>query len=201
MRVLWVGIWLGLIGFVCWVPAQAPREFSLKVLEVRGTVEAQLPGGEQKRVKASEKLPAGSTVSTQPKSSAILEWLPYKARVKLAPETKIQLSTTRALSLQNGRIWVGTPPLPMGERRFPLPVQCKRVHIVGSPDAIFSCAFRPNRGVIVSVDEGRVFVSTGQKTIVVPRSHMVVITPENDFVGPMPMTKQEQLMWDMGGTR
>jgi len=103
--------------------------------------------------------------------------------------------------LQSGRIWVGTPPPPMGERRFPLPVQCKQVQIVSSPDAIFSVACQPDGAVTISVDQGSVIASVGERAITVPKLSMIVLTPQNVVIGPMPLTKNEQLMWDMGGVR
>jgi hypothetical protein len=201
MNMVRAGIWLGLIGFALLVVAQTTREFSLKVLELKGTVEVRLPDGGQQRAQLNQQLPVGSAVKTQPKSVVILEWLPYKARVKLAPETEVQLMPTRALSLQSGRIWLGTPPPPMGERRFPLPVQCKQVQLVGSPEAIFSVACQPDGTVTISVDQGSVIASVGESVITVPKLRMIVVTPQNVVTGPMPLTKHEQLMWDMGGAR
>jgi hypothetical protein len=201
MKMVCRGILLALIGFLVPVVAQIAQEFSLKVLELRGSVEARLPDGSQRSVKENDQLPIGSSVRTQEKSTVILEWLPYKARVKLAPETEIQLSTTRALSLQKGRIWAGTPPPPIGERRFPLPVQCEQVQIVSSPDAFFSVARQTDGTTIVSVDQGKVFVSVGQSVITVSKAQMLVVSPQNVVIGPMPMTKQERVLWDMGGVR
>jgi hypothetical protein len=195
------GVWLGLIGFAFLLVAQTTREFSLKVLELRGTAEVRLPDGGQQRAQLDQQLPIGSAVKTQPKSTVILVWLPYKARVKLAPETEVQLMPTRALSLKSGRIWVGTPPPPIGERRFPLPVQCKQVQLVGSPEAIFSVACKPDGTVTISVDQGSVIASVGESVITVPKLQMIVVTPQNVVTGPMPLTKHEQLMWDMGGAR
>ncbi len=195
------GILLTLAWLFGFVGAQTAQEFSLKVLEFRGRVEARLPDGSQRSVKENEQLPVGSSVRTQEKSTVILEWLPYKARVKLAPETEIQLSTTRSLLLQKGRIWAGTPPLPVGERRFPLPVQCEQIQMVSSPDAIFSVARQTDGTLIVSVDQGRVFVSIGQSVVTVSKAQMLVVSPQNVIIGPMPMTKQEQVLWDMGGVR
>ncbi|MCC6039034.1 MAG: hypothetical protein LM632_12595, partial [Armatimonadetes bacterium] len=168
MKAVRVGIWLLVVSSALLVAAQT-QEFSLKVLELKGNAEVRLPDGEQRRVKVNEQFPAGTAIRTDRKSMAILVWLPYKARVKLAPETEVQLMPTRALSLQSGRIWVGTPPPPMGERRFPLPVQCKQVQIVGSPEAIFSVACQPDSTVIVSVDQGSVVASVGESAITVPK--------------------------------
>jgi len=201
MNMVRAGIWLGLIGFALLVVAQTTQEFSLKVLELRGTAEVQLPDGGRQRAQLNQQLPVGSAVKTQPKSMVILEWLPYKARVKLAPETEVQLMPTRALSLQSGRIWVGTPPPPVGERRFPLPVQCKQVQLVSSPEAIFSVACQPDGMVVVSVDQGSVVVFVGGNTVTVPQLRMIFVTTQNAIIGPMPLTKYEQLMWDMGGVR
>jgi len=181
--------------------AQTEQGFSLKVLELRGSVEALLPDGSRRSVKTDEQLPIGSSVRTGEKSAAVLLWMPYKARVKLASETEVQLSPTRVLSLKQGRIWLGTPPPPVGERRFPLPVQCRQVQIVSSPEAFFSVAAQPDGKVIVSVDQGSVFVSVEEKVVTVPKGRMVIVLPQNVVVGPMPMTKQEQLLWDMGGIR
>ena len=200
MKAVRVGIWLLVVSSALLVAAQT-QEFSLKVLELKGNAEVRLPDGEQRRVKVNEQFPAGTAVRTDEKSMAILVWLPYKARVKLAPETEVQLMPTRVLSLQSGRIWVGTPPPPMGERRFPLPVQCKQVQIVGSPEAIFSVACQPDGTVTISVDQGSVVASVGESAITVPKLRMIVVTPQNVIVGPMPLTKNEQLMWDMGGVR
>jgi hypothetical protein len=200
MKAVRVGIWLLVVSSALLVAAQT-QEFSLKVLELKGSAEVRLPDREQRRVKVNEQFPAGTAVRTDRKSMAILVWLPYKARVKLAPETEVQLMPTRALSLQSGRIWVGTPPPPMGERRFPLPVQCKQVQIVGSPEAIFSVACQPDGTVTISVDQGSVVASVGESAITVPKLRMIVVTPQNVIVGPMPLTKNEQLMWDMGGVR
>lgn len=195
-------ICLALVAVLGFAFAQVSGEFALRVLERRGTVDAQLPDGTQQTVKEGEKLPVGSSVKTQAKSSAILEWLPYKARVKLAPETEVQLLPTRALSVKQGRVWIGTPPPPAWERRYPLPVQSGQVQMVSSPDAFFSVAFSPNDGTVtVSVDQGNVFVSAGQTTISVPKGYMLVVKPQNVVVGPMPMTKQERIIWDMGGLR
>lgn len=168
---------------------------------MRGNAEARLPDGSQRPAKEGEKLPPGSSVRTQRKSMVIVEWLPYKARVKLASETEVQLLPTRALSLQRGRIWVGTPPPPIGERRFPLPVQCKQVQLVSSPDAIFSVACQSDGTVTVSVDQGTVFVSVEQSVVTVSKGQMLRVSPQNVLVGPMPMTKQERMLWDMGGVR
>ncbi|MCS7185345.1 MAG: hypothetical protein N3B10_00215 [Armatimonadetes bacterium] len=201
MKTVRLGIWLAVFGLVGSFVAQTSQEFSLKVLELRGRVETQLPDGSQRSVRMDEKLPIGSSVRTQERSTAILEWFPYKARVKLAPESEVRLSTTRALSIQRGRIWVGTPPPPIGERRFPLPVQCKQVQIVSSPDAHFSVACKPDGTVTVSVDQGSVFVSVGQNVITVPKARMLIVSQQNFVIGPMPLTKQEQVLWDMGGVR
>lgn len=201
MKAIRAGVWLWGVISVGLIVAQVVGEFALKALELKGKVETQLPDGSKAMLKAEEKLPPGSVVRTQAKSMVVLEWLPYKARVKLAPETEVQLLTTRALSLQRGRIWVGTPPLPVGERRFPLPVQCRQVQIVSSPDAIFSLACQPDGTVTVSVDQGAVFLSVGQKVITVPKARMVILTSQNIVIGPMPLTNQELLMWDMGGVR
>jgi len=200
MKVAWTGIWSLVASLILLVAAQT-QEFSLKVLELKGSAEVRLPDGEQRRVRVNEQFPVGTVVRTGTKSMIILEWLPYKARVKLAPETEVQLMPTRVLSLQSGRIWVGTPPPPMGERRFPLPVQCKQVQIVSSPDAIFSVACQPDGTVTISVDQGSVVASVGESIITVPKLRMIVVTPQNEVIGPMPLTKNEQLMWDMGGVR
>ncbi|MFN3420811.1 MAG: hypothetical protein ACK40X_03690 [Armatimonadota bacterium] len=201
MKMLRCGILLTLVGFLSFAAAQTLQEFSLKVLELRGSVEARLPDGSQRSVKENDQLPIGSSVRTQEKSTVILEWLPYKARVKLAPETEIQLSTTRALLLQKGRIWAGTPPPPVGERRFPLPIQCEQVQIVSSPDAFFSVARQTDGTITVSVDQGKVFVSVGQSVVTVSKAQMLVVSPQNIVIGPTPMTKQERVLWDMGGVR
>ncbi len=201
MKMVRCGILLALVGLFSFVAAQTVQEFSLKVLEFRGSVEARLPEGSQRLVKENYQLPVGSSVRTQEKSTVILEWLPYKARVKLAPETEIQLSTTRSLLLQKGRIWAGTPPPPVGERRFPLPIQCEQVQIVSSPDALFSVARQADGTITVSVDQGKVFVSVGQSVVTVSKAQMLIISPQNVVTGPMPMTKQEQVLWDMGGVR
>lgn len=201
MKMVRCGILLALVGLFSFVAAQTVQEFPLKVLEFRGRVEARLPEGSQRLVKENDQLPVGSLVRTQEKSTVILEWLPYKARVKLAPETEIQLSTTRALLLQKGRIWAGTPPPPVGERRFPLPIQCEQVQIVSSPDALFSVARQADGTITVSVDQGKVFVSVGQSVITVSEAQMLIVSPQNVVTGPMPMTKQEQVLWDMGGVR
>ncbi|MFN4179580.1 MAG: hypothetical protein ACK4I8_04655 [Armatimonadota bacterium] len=201
MKMVRRGILLTLVGLFSFVAAQTAQEFSLRVLEFRGSVEARLPDGRQRSVKENDQLPVGSSVRTQEKSAVILEWLPYKARVKLAPETEIQLSTTRALLLQKGRIWAGTPPPPVGERRFPLPVQCGQVQIVSSPEAFFSVARQTDGTITVSVDQGKVFVSIGQSVVTVSKAQMLVVSPQNVVIGPMPMTKQEQVLWDMGGVR
>jgi len=200
MKLAQVGVLSLIAGFILLAAAQT-QEFSLKVLELKGTAEVKLPDGEQRRVKAGEQLPIGTLVRTLPKSVVILEWLPYKARIKLAPETEVQLMVTRALSLQSGRIWVGTPPPPVGERRFPLPVQCRQVQLVSSPEAIFSVACQPDGTVTISVDQGSVIASVGESVITVPKLRMIVVTPQNVVIGPMPLTKNEQLMWDMGGAR
>jgi len=200
MKVARAGVWSLVASFILMAAAQT-QEFSLKVLELKGTAEVKLPEGEQRRVKVGEQLPIGTSVRTLPKSTVILEWLPYKAKIKLAPETEVQLMKTRALSLQSGRIWVGTPPPPIGERRFPLPVQCKQVQLVSSPEAIFSVACQPDGTVTVSVDQGSVIASVGESVITVPKLQMIVVTPQNVVTGPMPLTKHEQLMWDMGGAR
>lgn len=201
MKAIRAGVWLWGVISVGLIVAQVVGEFALKALELKGKVETQLPDGSKAMLKAEEKLPPGSVVRTQAKSMVVLEWLPYKARVKLAPETEVQLLITRALSLQRGRIWVGTPPPPVGERRFPLPVQCRQVQIVSSPDAIFSLACQPDGTVTVSVDQGAVFLAVEQKVITVPKARMVILTSQNIVIGPMPLTKQELLMWDMGGVR
>ncbi len=200
MKVARAGIWSLVAGFVFLAAAQT-QEFSLKFLELKGIAEVKLPDGEQRMVKAGEQLPIGTLVRTLPKSAVILEWNPYKARIKLAPETEVQLMKTRALSLQSGRIWVGTPPPPIGERRLPLPVQCKQVQIVSSPEAIFSVACQPDGTVTISVDQGSVVALVGESVITVPKLRMIVVTPQNVVIGPMPLTKNEQLMWDMGGVR
>lgn len=201
MKMVRLGIWLTVAGLVGLAVTQTSQGFSLKVLELRGRVETRLPDGSQRSVRTDEQIPIGSSVRTQERSTVILEWMPYKARVKLAPETEVQLSTTRVISLQRGRIWVGTPPPPIGERRFPLPVQCKQVQLVSSPDAHFSAACKPDGTVTVSVDQGSVFVSVGQSVITVSKARMLVVSPQNVVIGPMPMTKQEQVLWDMGGVR
>jgi len=200
MKAVRVGIWSLVVSSALLVAAQT-REFSLRILELKGNAEVRLPNGEQRRAKVNEQFPVGTVVRTGTKSMVILEWLPYKARVKLAPETEVQLMPTRVLSLQSGRIWVGTPPPPMGERRFPLPVQCKQVQLVSSPEAIFSVACQPDGTVTISVDQGSVVVSVGESVITVPKLRMIVVTPQNVVIGPMPLTKNEQLMWDMGGVR
>ncbi len=181
--------------------AQVSKEFALTVLDLRGTVEVQLQDGVQRTTKEGEKLPIGSSVKTQPKSVSILEWLPYKARVKLAPETEVQLLATRSLSVKRGRVWIGTPPPPAWERRFPLPVQSGQVQIVSSPDAFFSVYVQPDGTVTVSVDQGSVFISAGQVITSVLKGNMLVVKPPSVIIGPMTMTKQEQIMWDMGGIR
>ncbi len=200
MKAVRVGIWSLVVGCALLVAAQT-QEFSLKILELKGNAEVRLPNGEQRRVKVNEQFPVGTVVRTGTKSMVILEWLPYKARVKLAPETEVQLMPTRALSLQIGRIWVGTPPPPIGERRFPLPVQCRQVQLVSSPEAIFSVACQPDGTVTISVDQGSVVASVGESVITVPKLRMIVVTPQNVVIGPMSLTKNEQLMWDMGGVR
>lgn len=194
-------IWSAVAIIASFAFAQMTSEFALRVLERRETVEVQLPDGVQRTVKEGEKLPIGSSVRTQAKSGAILEWLPYKARVKLAPETEIQLLLTRALLVKRGRIWIGTPPPPAWERRLPLPVQCGQIQLVSSPDALFSVAIQPDGAITISVDQGSVFASIGQSIISVSKGNMLLVQPQNVVVGPMPMTKQEQVMWDMGGIR
>lgn len=181
--------------------AQLSGEFALRVLERRGTVEVQLPDGAQRALKEDEKVPIGSSVRTQAKSIAAIEWLPYKARVKLAPETEVQLLTTRAFSIKRGRVWIGTPPPAAWERRFPLPVQSGQVQFVSSPDAYFSVSVQPDGTVTVSVDQGIVFVSVGQFSTSVSKGNMLIIKPQSFIIGPMLMSKEEQLMWDMGGLR
>jgi len=200
MEAVRVGIWSLVFSLTLLVAAQT-QEFSLKVVELKGSAEVRLPDGRQRGVKVNEQFPVGTLVRTGTKSMVFLEWLPYKAKVKLAPETEVQLMPTRVLSLQSGRIWVGTPPPPMGERRFPLPVQCKQVKLVSSPEAIFSVACQPDGTVTISVDQGSVVVSVGESVITVPKLRMIVVTTQNVVIGPMPLTKNEQLMWDMGGVR
>ncbi len=164
MKMVRFGIWLVAVGLFSLAVAQTSQEFALRVLELRGSVEARLPDGSQRSVRENEKLPVGSAVLTQDKSTVILEWRAHKAMV-------------------------------------PLPVQCKQVQIVSSPDAFFSVACQPDGTVIVSVDQGSVFVSIGQSMITVPRARMLIVSPKNIVTGPMPLTKQEQVLWDMGGVR
>lgn len=192
---------LTLILLASFAFAQLSNNFALKVLERKGTIEVQLPDGVKRPAREDEKFSAGSSVITQARSIAILEWLPYKAMVKLAPETEVQLLTTRAFLVKKGRVWIGTPPPAAWERRFPLPVQSGQVHFVSSPDAYFSISVQPDGAVTVSVDQGRVFVSVGQLLTSVSKGNMLVIKPQNIIIGPMLMTKQERIMWDMGGLR
>ncbi len=193
--------WVGLVAFVGWLVAQPAPEFGLKVLEMRGRAEARLPDGQWRSLKVDELVPLGSSVRTAPRTTAIFAWSPYKARVKLAPETEVQLSTARLLLLQRGRIWVGTPPPPMGERRFPLPLRCGTVNIVCAPEGFVSVARRPDDTVIVSVDQGSALVFMDAQSITVSQGQMLLVSPQGIFLGPMPLTKQEKLMWDMGGVR
>ncbi|MCS7264229.1 MAG: hypothetical protein NZ805_05285 [Armatimonadetes bacterium] len=193
--------YLTLTFFASFAFAQMSSDFALKVLERKGTVEVQLPDGVKQTAKKDERIPAGISVITQAKSIAILEWLPYKARIKLAPETEVQLLTTRAFLVKRGRVWIGTPPSAAWERRFPLPVQSGQIQFVSSPDACFSIAIQTDGTVTISVDQGRVFVSSGQALTSVSKGNMLVIKPQNVIIGPMAMTKEEQLMWDMGGLR
>ncbi len=193
--------YLGLLLLFGWAAAQSVAEFVLQVMEVRGEVEGRGPEEQWRRLKEGDTVPIGGSVRTQERATAVLQWLPYKARVKLAPDTEVQLAPTRVLSVRRGRIWIGTPPPPMGERRFPLPLQCGAVSLVCAPDGFASIALRTDGAVIVSVDQGSVFASVGDRTVTVSRSQMAVIYPQGTVVGPMPWTRQEQLLWDMGGSR
>ena len=196
-----VGWWVGLVAFFGWLAAQPLQGFELKVLEVRGRVEARLANGQWQALRVDAQVPMGSSIRTTARATAILIWLPYKARVKLAPETEVQLLPTRLLLLRQGRIWVGTPPPPMGERRFPLPLRCGPANIVCAPDGFVSVALRPDGGVLVSVDQGSALVAVDAQSVTVSRRQMLLLSPQGSFLGPMPLTKQEQLMWDLGGVR
>lgn len=195
----WLGIVIGSLLAIGMAATQPPSGFALQVLQVLGQVEAKLPDGNQKRLQKGDIVPLGSIVRTQPKNVATLVWLPYKARVKLESDTQVQLTTNRTLVLQKGRIWLGTPPPPLGERRYPLPIQCRQVQAVGAPNAIFSIALQRDRTVLVSVDEGSVLVSAADSSVLVQRDLMVLISPFGNIVGPMLLTEQERLLWDMGG--
>lgn len=192
---------LGLLLLFGWVAAQPAAELVLKVMEVRGEVEGRGPGEQWRRLREGDTVPLGGSVRTRERATGVLQWLPYKARVKLAPDTEVQLAPSRVLIVQQGRIWIGTPPPPMGERRFPLPLQCGAVNLVCAPDGFASIALRTDGAVIVSVDQGSVFASIGDRMVTVSRSQMAVVYPQGTVLGPMPWTKQEQLLWDMGGSR
>jgi len=57
MKAVRVGIWLLVVSSALLVAAQT-QEFSLKVLELKGSAEVRLPDGEQRRVKVNEQFPA-----------------------------------------------------------------------------------------------------------------------------------------------
>ncbi len=197
----WLSMVVGGLLVFGMAAAQQPVAFALQVLGVSGQVEAQLPDVSRKRLRQGDTAPLGSFVYTQPKSIATLVWLPYKARVKLESDTQVQLMPTRILALQKGRIWLGTPPPPLGGRRYPLPIQCGRVQAVGAPDAIFSVALQRDGTVLISVDEGSVLVSAANSSVLVQSDLMVLVSPLGSIIGPMLLTKQERLLWDMGGPR
>ncbi len=193
-------IFLGCISSLSGVFSQ-PQPFILQVLELKGEVITVLSRGEERLLKMGDQVPMGSVVRTTRKSSVVLVWLPYKARVKMAPETEVQLTPARVLEVRQGQIWVGTPPPAMGERRYPLPLQGGIAQIVCAPDGFISVARRADGTVTVSVDEGSAVVSVAGKTVLVPPKQMLLLTSQGSWMGPMPLTKQEQLMWDMGGVR
>lgn len=200
-RLWWFGSVFGWLFVTTALAQELPRGFTLRVFSLRGRAEAQLPDETKQGLKVNDEVALGGIVRTEPKSSAVLVWLPYKARVKLDFNSQVQLMLNRVLSLKHGRIWLGTPPPPMGERRYPLPVQAGHVQIVSSPDAIFSAAIQPNGTVLVSVDYGVVLVTAQGRTILVTKGLMVLIPPLSTPLSPTPMSPQERLLWDMGGPK
>jgi hypothetical protein len=79
MKAVRVGIWLLVVSSALLVAAQT-QEFSLKVLELKGSAEVRLPDGEQRRVKVNEQFPAGTAVRTDEKKHGYLGLAPIQSQ-------------------------------------------------------------------------------------------------------------------------
>ncbi|GBC99301.1 hypothetical protein HRbin17_01823 [bacterium HR17] len=194
--------WVLLGALASWAAAsaQVSGEFALKVVRLQGQGEV-LADAASRPLRTDAVVHTGETLRVVPNGVVVVQWLPYKALVKVESGGQVRLSPHRVLQVGQGRVWIGTPPPPPGERRYPLPVQCGAAQLVGSPDAFFSVAVRRDRHILISVDEGSVFVTVGNFTTTVRKGQMAFVTPQNAVIGPLPMSRDERLRWDMGGVR
>jgi hypothetical protein len=80
-----------------------------------------------------------------------------------------------------------------------LPVRVGDAQLVGSPDAYFSVAVLSDKRILVSVDQGVVFISLNNRNAAVGKGEMAFLLPNGLLLGPMPMSRDERMRWDAGG--
>lgn len=177
---------------------QEANEFALKLLTLKGQAEL-VTASPPRSLQEGATVSLGEAVRVSPKSVAVFLWLPYKARLKVEGEGQVRLLPNRVLQVESGRVWLGTPPPPPGERRYPLPVKVGSAQLVGSPDAYFSVALLKNNRILLSVDQGTVFVSVNNRNVAVGKGAMAFLLPDGFLLGPMPMSRDERMRWDAGG--
>jgi hypothetical protein len=198
MRGCWWALVMTVMAGSLFAGAQEEREFALKLLSLKGQAEL-VTASPPRSLEEGATVSLGDAVRLAPKSVALFLWLPYKARLKVESEGQVRLLANRVLQVEAGRIWLGTPPPPLGERRYPLPVRVGDAQLVGSPDAYFSVAVLSDKRILVSVDQGVVFISLNNRNAAVGKGEMAFLLPNGLLLGPMPMSRDEQMRWDAGG--
>jgi hypothetical protein len=200
MRGCWWALVVTVTASSLFAGAQEEREFALKLLSLKGQAEL-ITASPPRSLEEGATVSLGDAVRVAPKSVALFLWLPYKARLKVESEGQVRLLANRVLQVEAGRIWLGTPPPPPGERRYPLPVRVGDAQLVGSPDAYFSVAVLSDKRILVSVDQGVVFISLNNRNAAVGKGEMAFLLPNGLLLGPMPMSRDERMRWDAGGAR
>jgi hypothetical protein len=198
MRGCWWALVMTVMASSLFAGAQEEREFALKLLSLKGQAEL-VTASPPRSLEEGATVSLGDAVRVAPKSVALFLWLPYKARLKVESEGQVRLLANRVLQVEAGRIWLGTPPPPPGERRYPLPVRVGDAQLVGSPDAYFSVAVLSDKRILVSVDQGVVFISLNNRNAAVGKGEMAFLLPNGLLLGPMPMSRDERMRWDAGG--
>ncbi|MDW8120871.1 MAG: hypothetical protein RMK62_00975 [Armatimonadota bacterium] len=183
-----------------WSQGAPPTKGALLYRESVGRVWLIQPAGQKVPFGVKGVATGAAAIETAQKSTAVLHWAPYAALVKMAGDTMVRLEGERALKVERGRIWVGSPPPPPPLRRYPLPVFAGDLLVVGTHDAIFSVLVTPKGLRRISVDQGacEVFLPTGSLRL--PSGMMVDLIP-SEPVRPIisPLSYQEKLLWDSGG--